>query len=300
MCRYTSWKYFIKMKNKAFVFFSFLLFLNACSYIESETEQAERLGKTYQLDIKAGDTRLFFPEQFAGINGKPPTLEMKSTSLEDSYESLDGIEAALTTYPQGFVTEVIDAIYLSGPMLMEGAEAGGTYSSNSIILVNISDQNGTYFNFENSLKGVHHELSSLIYIRSPFVIFAWQALLPKEWEPVSSNYEALTQDRNTGPDYENGFLSTYGKTNIENDFNIFAEFAFSEPEKLRDLAAKYPTIAKKLSLFITAYKQVLPEYQQGFEDYFTRTGLSDIAVEPENVEVTIQLDLSSVKPQIIH
>ncbi|MBB1387242.1 hypothetical protein H5119_17145 [Pseudoalteromonas sp. SG45-5] len=287
------------MKNKAFVLFSFLFFLNACSYQESETEQAERLCKTYQLDIKAGDTRLFFPEQFLGNEGNSPTLEMQMTTLAESSESLDGIEAALTTYPQGFVTEVIDAIYLSGPMLMEGAEAGGTYSSNSIILVNISEQNGTNFNFENSLKGVHHELSSLIYIRSPFVLFAWQALLPKEWEPVSSNYEALTQDRNIGPDYENGFLSRYGKTNAENDFNIYAEFTFAEPEKLRELAATYPIIAKKLSLFITAYTQVFPEYQQDFEDYFTRTGLSDVAVEPENVEVTIQLDLSNIKPKII-
>lgn len=287
------------MKNKAFVLFSFLLFLNACSYLESETEQANRLAKTYQLDIKAGDTRLFFPEQFAGINGNPPTLEMKSTSLEDSSDSLDGIETALEVYPLGFVSKVIDAIYISGPMLMERAEAGGTYSSNSIILVNISDQNGTNFNFENSLKGVHHELSSLIYIRSPFVIFAWQALLPKEWEPVSSNYEALTQDRYIGPDYENGFLSRYSKTNVENDFNIYAEFAFSEPEKLRELAATYPIIAKKLSLFITAYTQVFLEYQQGFEEYFTRTGLSDVAVEPENVEMTIQLDLSNIKPKII-
>ena len=287
------------MKNKVFVLFSFLLFLNACSYPESETEQANRLAKTYQLDIKAGDTRLFFPEQFAGINGKQPTLEMESTSLEDSSDSLDGIETALEVYPVGFVSKVIDVIYISGPMLMEGAEAGGTYSSNSIILVNISDQNGTNFNFENSLKGVHHELSSLIYIRSPFVIFAWQALLPKEWEPVSSNYEALTQNKNIGPDYGNGFLSRYGKTNAENDFNIYAEFAFAEPEKLRELAATYPIIAKKLSLFITAYTQVFPEYQQGFEDYFARTGLSDVAVEPENVEVTIQLDLSNIKPKII-
>ncbi|MEI8667109.1 hypothetical protein P4S65_01340 [Pseudoalteromonas sp. B131b] len=224
---------------------------------------------------------------------------MKSTSLEDSSDSLDGIETALEVYPLGFVSKVIDAIYLSGPMLMEGAEAGGTYSSNSIILVNISDQNGTNFNFENSLKGVHHELSSLIYIRSPFVIFAWQALLPKEWEPVSSNYEALTQNKNIGPDYENGFLSRYSKTNVENDFNTYAEFAFAEPEKLRELAATYPIIAKKLSVFITAYTQFSAKYQQNFEEYFTRTGLSDVAVEPENVEMTIHLDVSSVKPKII-
>ena len=288
------------MKNKAFVFFSFLLFLNACSYLESEIEQANRLAKTYQLDIKAGDTRLFFPEQFLGIGGKPPTLEMESTSLEDSSESLDGIETALEVYPEGFVSKFINAIYISGPMLMEGAEAGGTYSRNSIILSNISDKNGTNFNYENSLRGVHHELSSLIYLRSPFVNLAWQGLLPESWSPASSNYEALTQDRSIGPDYENGFLSTYGKTNIENDFNIFAEFAFSEPEKLRDLAAKYPTIAKKLSLFITAYKQVLPEYQQGFEEYFTNTGLSDVAIKPNNVEITIHSDFSNIKPQIIH
>ena len=288
------------MKNKAFVFFSFLLFLNACSYQESEAEQANRLAKTYQIDIKAGDTRLFFPEQFLGSEGKQSTLEMESTALEDSSDSLDGIETALEVYPEGFVSKFINAIYISGPMLMEGAEAEGTYSRNSIILSNISDKNGTNFNYENSLRGVHHELSSLIYLRSPFVNLAWQGLLPESWSPVSSNYEALTQNRSIGPDYENGFLSTYGKTNIENDFNIFAEFAFSEPEKLRDLAAKYPTIAKKLSLFITAYKQVLPEYQQGFEEYFTNTGLSDIAIKPDNVEITIHNDFSNIKPQIIH
>lgn len=288
------------MKNKAFLLFSFLLFLNSCFYQESETEQSNRLAKTYQLDIKAGDTRLFFPEQFAVSDGELPILEMEMTTFADASESLDGIEAALTTYPKGFVSKFINAIYISGPMLMEGAEAGGTYSRNSIILSNISDKNGTNFNYENSLRGVHHELSSLIYLRSPFVNLAWQGLLPESWNPTSSNYEALTQDRSIGPDYENGFLSTYSKTNIENDFNIFAEFAFSEPEKLRDLAAKYPTIAKKLSLFITAYKQVLPEYQQGFEEYFTNTGLSDVAIKPNNVEITIHSDFSNIKPQIIH
>ena len=99
-----------------------------------------RLGKTYQLDIKAGDTRLFFSEQFLGSEGKRPTLEMQMTTLAESSDSLDGIETALEVYPEGFVSKMIDAIYLSGPMFMEGAEAGGTYSSNSIILVNISDQ----------------------------------------------------------------------------------------------------------------------------------------------------------------
>ncbi|MBL0689285.1 MAG: hypothetical protein JJW02_07635 [Pseudoalteromonas sp.] len=282
------------MKKAIFVF---LLFVSACSYFESETEQANRLSKTHQVDIQAGEPRLFFPEQFAVSDGEPPILEMEMTTLADASESLDGIEAALTTYPPGFVAEAIDAIYLSGPMLIEGAAAGGTYSSNSIILVNLSGWNGTNFNFENSLKGVHHELSSLVYIRSPFIIFAWQALLPKDWKPATSNFDALTKYK-SAPDYNAGFLSDYGKTSVGNDFNIYAEFAFAEPEKLRELAATYPIIAKKLSLFITAYTQFSAKYQQDFEDYFARTGLSDVAVRPDNFEMTIHLDLSDLKPQI--
>lgn len=282
------------MKKAIFVF---LLFVSACSYFESETEQANRLSKTHQIDIQAGEPRLFFPEQFAVSDGESPILEMEMTTLADASDSLDGIEAALTTYPPGFVAEVIDAIYLSGPMLIEGAAAGGTYSSNSIILVNLSGWNGTNFNFENSLKGVHHELSSLVYIRSPFVIFAWQALLPKDWKTAASNFDALTKYK-SAPDYNAGFLSDYGKTSMGNDFNIYAEFAFAEPEKLREFAATYPIIAKKLSLFITAYTQFSAKYQQDFEDYFARTGLSDVAVQPENFEMTIHLDLSDIKPQI--
>ncbi|WP_232224829.1 hypothetical protein [Pseudoalteromonas sp. S3431] len=52
-------------------------------------------------------------------------------------------------------------------------------------------------------------------------------------------------------------------------------------------------------MFITAYTQFSAKYQQNFEEYFTRTGLSDVAVEPENVEMTIHLDLSNIKPKII-
>jgi hypothetical protein len=133
------------------------------------------------------------------------------------------------------------------------------------------------------------------YLR--IVIFAWQTLLPKGWKPAASNFDALTKYK-SAPDYNAGFLSHYGKTNIVNDFNIYAEFAFAEPEKLRELAATYPIIAKKLSLFISAYTQFSAKYQQGFEDYFARTGLSDVAVQPENFEMTIHLDLSDLKPQI--
>ena len=286
------------MKNKAFVLFSFLLFLNACSYLESETEQAERLGKTYQLNIKTDDPKQSYPKDFTEEEGSLVNVEVTITSLDSAAETLDGIESALGVYPEGFISEVIDTIYIAGSITIEGAAAGGTYGSRWIALSNVAQWNGTKANYENAYRGVHHELSSLIFNNSPFSVMTWQSLLNRDWKPAVSNFEALTKDE-LAPDYSAGFLSDYGKTSMGNDFNIYAEFAFSEPEKLRELAATYPIIAKKLSLFITAYTQVFPEYQQGFEEYFTRTGLSDVAVEPENVEMTIHLDVSNIKPKII-
>ncbi|ATG78626.1 hypothetical protein [Pseudoalteromonas sp. 1_2015MBL_MicDiv] len=280
------------MKNKAFVLFSFLLFLNACSYLESETEQAERLGKTYQLNIKTDDPKQSYPKDFTEEEGSLVNVEVTITSLDSAAETLDGIESALGVYPEGFISEVIDTIYIVG------AAAGGTYGSRWIALSNVAQWNGTKANYENAYRGIHHELSSLIFNNSPFSVMTWQSLLNRDWKAAASNFEALTKDE-LAPDYSAGFLSDYGKTSMGNDFNTYAEFAFAEPEKLRELAATYPIIAKKLSVFITAYTQFSAKYQQNFEEYFTRTGLSDVAVEPENVEMTIHLDVSSVKPKII-
>ncbi|MDQ2043206.1 hypothetical protein NRL14_05605 [Pseudoalteromonas sp. 20-92] len=286
------------MKNKAFVLFSFLLFLNACSYLESETEQAERLGKTYQLNIKIDDSKQSYPKDFTEEEGSLVNVEVTITSLDSAAETLDGIESALGVYPEGFISEVIDTIYIVGAITIEGAAAGGTYGSRWIALSNVAQWNGTKANYENAYRGVHHELSSLIFNNSPFSVMTWQSLLNRDWKAAASNFEALTKDE-LAPDYSAGFLSDYGKTSMGNDFNTYAEFAFTEPEKLRELAATYPIIAKKLSVFISAYTQFSAKYQQNFEEYFTRTGLSDVAVEPENVEMTIHLDVSSVKPKII-
>ena len=282
------------MKKAIFVF---LLLVSACSYLESETEQANRLVKTYHIDIKTDDPKESYSEEFSNKDATLNNVNITRATLKDASDTLDGIESALSVYPKGFVSEVIDVVYISSSIKIEGAAAGGTYGSKWIALSNIAQWNGTEANYKNAFRGFHHELSSLIFNHSPSILVTWQSLLSEDWEPAVSNYEALTKDE-LAPDYNAGFLSDYGKTSMGNDFNIYAEFAFAEPEKLRELAATYPIIAKKLSLFITAYTQFSAKYQQDFEDYFARTGLSDVAVQPDNFEMTIHLDLSDLKPQI--
>ncbi|GEB71801.1 hypothetical protein [Pseudoalteromonas carrageenovora] len=287
------------MKIKAFIIFTLLLFIYGCLDIESEIEQANRLAKTYHLNIKTDNPKQSYSKDFTEEEGSLANVEVTITSLDSAPETLDGIESALRVYPEGFISEVIDTIYIAGSITIEGAAAGGTYGSRWIALSNVAQWNGTKANYENAHRGVHHELSSLIFNNSPFSVMTWQSLLSRDWKPAKSNFEALTKDE-LAPDYSAGFLSDYGKTSMGNDFNTYAEFAFAEPEKLRELAATYPVIANKLSVFITAYTQIFPEYQQGFEEYFTNTGLSDVAIKPDNVEITIHSDFSNIKPQIIH
>ncbi|MCG6202627.1 hypothetical protein [Psychromonas antarctica] len=273
----------MKMKKRLITVITLASCLLGCSYFESETEQALRLSKTYQLEIKAGDPSLFYPKQFGEQGTELSRLKMEETTLEQASEALDGIEDSLAIYPPGFVSSIIDAIYICGPMWMEGAPAGGTYAIKWIILSNSNKQ--------NTLRAVHHELSSLIFMRSLFVLIAWSDLMPQDWKPASSNYEALTRDVNLPPAYSDGFLSEYSKTFIENDFNVYAEFAFSEPARLRLLAQQHPIIAKKLGLLISAYTNISPEFSDYFGDYFAKTGLSEVAIKTEKAELTLHLDI---------
>lgn len=276
---------------------TYLLF--ACSDNESELKQATRLAQTYKLEIKAGSPALFFPIGYGPKDAELPTLKMEATTLNQASEALDGIESALSLYPPGFITSFIDAIYIAGHMQIEGADAGGTFGPKWIILSNIEEWNGTQANYKNFLRGVHHELSSLVLKKSIFTVVAWPKLLPNNWKPSESNYQALTLSEEKSPNYELGFLTAYGETSMGNDFNVYAEFAFAEPEHLKALALKHPIVAQKLGLFISAYTNVIPEYSKDFTDYFNKTGLSEVAITiPEKTELTFDIQAENLKPTI--
>ncbi|MCG6202626.1 hypothetical protein [Psychromonas antarctica] len=276
------------MKKRFITVVTLATCLLGCSYFESEADQALRLSKTYQLEIKAGDPSLFYPEQF---DKQPSNLKMEETSLEEASEALDGIEKALIIYPPDFVPTIIDAIYICGPMWMDGAVAGGTYGKKKLILSSISKWNGTKVNYNNALRAVHHELSSQIYTPSIFTRLAWSALMPPDWKSAVNNYDALMVNHDLPPDYNSGFLTQYGKTSTENDFNVYAEFAFAEPARLRLLAQQHPIIAKKLGLLISAYTNISPEFSDAFDSYFAKTGLSEVAINTEKAELTLHLDI---------
>lgn len=79
-----------------------------------------------------------------------------------------------------------------------------------------------------------------------------------------------------------GFLSAYGATNLENDFNVYAETIFTEPANLAQLARQHPLIRRKLDLVLAAYVAIEPQ----FADRFRLMGLDgrheETAAESDN------------------
>lgn len=272
------------------------LSLWGCKERQDASQLAAQISSRYGLEVKAGDPSTFYPKGFSQDSASLPGVAMAPTSLAEAGDTLSGIADALAIYPPEFVNGLVDAIYVSGPMTIDGAPAGGTFGPRWIVLTSIERWNGTNANYDNALRGVHHELSSLVLARVPMLAEQWQRLMPPDWQAVSSSGEALLVDGSAPPPLAQGFLSAYAATSVGNDFNTYAEFAFAEPQQLIEWARQYPLIARKLGLLIAAYGGRAAE----LNGYFASSGLSAVAVVADQpTTVNLSLDVSDVQPQLL-
>ncbi len=278
---------------KSICLVSILVIATACLQLESVETKKNRLSKEHGLLISAGEPETFFVAPYTKADANISEAVILPASSSVLRESMQGIEDALSCYPQGFVSSMIDAIFISGEMWFEGKRAGGTYGYSWIIVASSTKQEGYESNYETAYYGVHHELSSFVFYRLPMVGIAWAELMPAEWQPAISYSAALGVDSLAEPDYENGFLSKYAETSIENDFNTYAEYAFGNPEKLAELASNYPLIAAKLRLFIGAYTIISP----ALEPIFRQTSLeSSAAPESGLIEIIKKIEVPKLNP----
>ena len=273
-----------------------LLLINACTPSESVAEKQARLATTYNLHIGASDPSTFFVVPYTRLDAKLPEAEIFPASASSLHESLTGVEDALMAYPPGFVSSQIEAIFIAGKMYFDDMSAGGTYQHSWIIVATTTDPAGEP-NYDSALYGVHHELSSFIYHKSPAITRFWGALMPTNWQ-AKSNYKESLADNYQLIDYQNGFLNNYATTSVENDFNTYAEFVFARSDELIKLAKSYPLVAKKLRLFIDAYAKESPAMAQ----LLNNSPLAQVAAADEGGVITdvFQIDPSSIKPTVIY
>jgi hypothetical protein len=235
---------------------------------ESVHEHALRIGKENGIRIGYGMPEDFWVPPYIARDAAIPTVKMRPAPLHDVDIALNGIEVALREYPPGFVAGLIKAIFICGELRMDDVEAGGTTGPAWIILSAPSDVGDEGIRIGN-LLGVHHELSSFVLRANPQTWEQWSKFAPAGWGFVDDARRALGRANGAAPSPETGFLSAYGATNLENDFNIYAERMFSEPGEVARLAREYPLVRRKLDFVPATYVAIDPR----FADRFRQLGL---------------------------
>lgn len=234
----------------------------------SAKQRAEAIGNREGILIGMGSPDTFFVPPYEAKDAKLGGDIATAVTSAAIVPALDGIEDALRVYPPGFFGQHCKAIFLCGSLRFEGVPAGGTWRKSWIIL-SASDAFGEKGVYKNVYSGVHHEFSSTVWARFPELGQPWGALVPTRWRATSNEKQVLQATDTLLESASDGFLSPYGATNLENDFNVYAETVFTNPAHVEKQAAQYPVVAKKLALLMDAYIQL----DARFEPVFDRMGL---------------------------
>ena len=230
---------------------AFLLLLPNLAYASCKYEELNNVSKTMGVNIHCDyEPNVYFTPYLRRFCEPLSAEEPKFGNVDDTASA---IMMFLSSYPKEVRKEYLQNIYLLSKLRCGEMPFGGTCSDKSIY-VSVY----TYFNSQNVLNILHHEFSSVLWRHN-------KLLMTKADIGMISGYAAYDPDSllqclkegNCRAEKEEllkeGFLVAYGKTNIENDFNVYAEYLFTKKEHLTKLAKKYPLVNEKVKLFKKFY-----------------------------------------------
>jgi hypothetical protein len=207
----------------------------------------------------------FLPAQWRG----PPSNGVAEPIGErELARILRRLPAWLDKYPGSVLHENLRTILLCGRLEFYGVLYAGTSSDSAVYLVNDARESG--FSDEFLEKTFHHELSSLLMFRHVFPASDWADANPEGFQYTARWDELLEQvaarrSLDASPAlFRQGLLAEYGRTNLENDVNTYAELAFAEPQRMRELVEKYPAIRAKYLVLKSFYVGLSPEFAAWF------------------------------------
>ena len=232
------------------------LLLLKSKHTPNNTAHAKRLGEMQGIVISYDNPSNFYIPPFLPEDAQIPTVKMKAVQPEAVEHALNGIEAALKKYPLGFMDKLIKAIFICGDMTIAGAPAGGTYGPAWVLLaapVGIGPD-GIQLTCR---MGVHHELSSFVYLRGDNAV-RWREMEPNDWHFATTPETQIQRDKAAPPNPATGFLSSYGATTPENDFNVYAEKMMTELPTVMRFSKLHPIVAKKAAFVRECYIAIDP------------------------------------------
>lgn len=217
--------------------------------------------------------------------GIPIFFEIDNETFPKSWEtekisakgiSLDKIEIdrsfkvvikALSKYPIEVLKENISKIYILKSLEFYGQEFGATNSQDVIYIAN----NGELLGYSDSYieESFHHEFSSILLRNYP------ELFNEDNWERINKisygngGVQALKNSKDS-QSFDSflalkGFLYEYAISDLENDFNSFAENLFNPSVEFYLFVDKYVCIHQKYKLIIEFYAKLNKSFT---EEYF--------------------------------
>jgi len=233
--------------------------VRAANAEESVEAHARRLERTHGIHIGYGNPADFWVPPFKPQDATAPWIDIKPADPADVAISLNGVEAALQQYPPGFVSKLIKAIFICGELRMQHERASGAVAL-AWVIISARPDYGAEGLREVGFSSLHHELSSLVLRADTGSLAKWAKFAPAGWPFVEDPGGALRRAETAAPSLDTGFLSAYGATNLENDFNVYAEKMFGNPEEVARLAREHPLIRQKLDFVMATYAAIDPAF----------------------------------------
>lgn len=204
----------------------------------------------------------------------PEFVDIKDKgNVDGKVTELDGLGLArlarllpeiLGHYPDELVGNNIDKLKLCRTLSFHDVGYGGTYHNRSLYMAS-EGKYGQYTD-EYIRRIFHHEFSSVLMKNYSFPYDRWMKANPEELVYLDANdqmLKSITSGRDLQSNeslYKLGLIEQYGYSGLENDFNLYAEMLFVDPQKFKKLISQYPAIAKKY--------QVLKEFYISINDSF--------------------------------
>jgi hypothetical protein len=201
---------------------------------------------------------------------RPTTLT--DLPLASEQPAINGLASALAIYPPGFIDKLVHRIARAGQITMWNLEAGGFFTADMIALNahGIALPGGATFLADS----FHHEFSSIVRNQVLFNVSDWTATNPQNFSYATMEQykRIMAQPGSVECDetlHKNGFVSLYGTTSLDNDWNTYAERVFGHPEDFAGQIKRFPRMQAKTRQMLDIYSKLDPR----FERFFTTTGL---------------------------
>lgn len=183
------------------------------------------------------------------------------------------ISDALSKYPLALLKQELTGVYFVRTMRFYDVAYGGTNSENSVYISNDGVKMGYTANYIE--QTFHHEFSSiLLRNHSGFLDTA-------EWKKANDpGFDYNDPENGVGSIRKNqssqdldtiltqqGFLTQYSLSSLENDINTVAQNIFCPSNDFWLITEKYPRIKRKVKLLIAFYNRINPVFT---EEYFKK------------------------------